>query len=97
MSKFALAAAFAFAGAVLASSPASASSTRLNLAGIDLNTPAGKAELAKRVHITAKGYCRDQIATGTHLMSNDCVAAVEQELNEKIASRAAATRMAANR
>ena len=73
----------AIASAVLAAAPAFAGPVALNLAGLDTSTPAGKAELARRIHRAADTYCRDQQVTGSRLASPECVSAVEQELKEK--------------
>ena len=91
----------AIGSAVLAAAPALAGPVALSVAGLDTSTPAGKAELTRRIHRAADSYCRDQQVTGSRLASPECVSAVELELKEKVAMRTPAPglpvdRMAAN-
>jgi len=94
--RLAISAALSLAGAVLAATPALAGQVQLRTNDIDLASPSGKAELAKRIHAAANEYCKYQRDTGSLTTSTVCVNGVEQELAEKVAQRTTSTRMAAN-
>lgn len=101
MTKSVLTTALAFVGAAFVTTTtftttASAETVQLRTSDLDIASPSGKAELAKRINSVARTYCRNQHDTGSNLPSGACVAGVKQELTEKVAARATSTRMAAN-
>jgi len=80
------ASAIAFSPAVLAGESA------LNYGDLDLSTEAGKAELSKRIDVTARKACRTQPNTGTRIESKDgldaCMADVRRQVEKQLAANA---------
>ncbi|MDE2405291.1 MAG: UrcA family protein [Sphingomonadales bacterium] len=95
-----LATALAFAGGVLSANPAEAASAAatgaapiaVDVAGLDLASKAGKAELAHRIDRAAEAWCAGRHDTGSNLTSRSCKAAVAEEVTEKLAARRSAAR-----
>lgn len=75
--------------ACLGSAPAFAAggSTTIRTNDLDLSSPAGRAELDKRIDKVADKLCRDRISTGTRVVPNDCLVAVRAEVMSKLAQK----------
>lgn len=54
---------------------------------LDLNTPAGKTELEKRIAKAAAPLCRDDMSTGTRLSQTFCKSQVRRLVHDEIAQR----------
>lgn len=57
---------------------------QLRFNDLDLDTPAGKAELNTRIDAIARTMCRAQISTGTRLGGTDCRREVRSEALAKV-------------
>jgi UrcA family protein len=58
---------------------------------LDLSTDAGKAELSKRIDVTARKACRAQPSTGSRIQSNEgldeCMANVRKQVETRLAAK----------
>lgn len=83
----------AIAAAAIAFSPvALGGESALSYGDLDLSTEAGKAELSKRIEVTARKACRTQPNTGTRIESKDgldtCMADVRRQVEKQLAANA---------
>jgi UrcA family protein len=80
------AAAVSFAPAAVAGETA-----QLQYNDLDLSTEAGKAELSKRIDVTARKVCRTAPSTGSRIESreglDECMANVRQQVETRLATR----------
>ena len=85
------ASALAAAAASFAPVAAAGETAALDYSDLDLSTEAGKAELAKRIDVTARKACRTQPTTGTRIESKNgldaCMADVRRQVETRLATR----------
>jgi len=87
-------ASLSLAAGVLAAGPAFAAPIGVQVGDLDLSSKAGKQELGRRIDRAAQAYCTGQHDTGSNLISQSCQAAVKAEIQDKLATRAAANHVA---
>lgn len=86
------ASALAAAAASFAPVAVAGETAALDYSDLDLSTEAGKAELSKRIDVTARKACRTQPNTGTRIESKNgldaCMADVRRQVETRLATRA---------
>lgn len=89
---------FAIAAICMMAAPAMAADTRLAWRDLDLTTPAGKAELERRIDTASRQVCAPQAVTGSLIVrrdpSADCLAEAHRLIAEQVAARVERNRLA---
>jgi UrcA family protein len=76
----------------LATTPALAENIKLTWSDLDLTTPAGKAELDRRIETVAEKACTPEPVTGTRIQPQpvaSCVADTRKEIAAQVSARTA--------
>ena len=80
----------ALAAACLAGTPALAGDAKLVWNDLDLTTPAGKAELDRRIDAAAQRVCAPEAVTGSRITRRSAAASCLDEARSTIAAQVAA-------
>jgi UrcA family protein len=73
--------------ALAVATAAHAAPVTVKISDLDLHTPAGVAEMNRRIDAAAKAFCAQRADTGSHLISRSCRQAVREELLEQLNTR----------